>query len=74
MVIQSNMTPKAIIDVWEETTEVFKKYKIPLTSVSLETLVDSDLLPSLLQALNTAVGSSNQTCIEGGWQMPSYKK
>ncbi|WP_328591994.1 hypothetical protein [Bacillus salipaludis] len=31
MVIQSNMTSKAITDVWEETVEVFQKYNVPIT-------------------------------------------
>jgi hypothetical protein len=66
MVIQSNMSPGAIVDVWEDTADVFKKYNLPITKQSLETLVESDILKSLLQELNSIVGSSNATCIEGG--------
>jgi hypothetical protein len=66
MVIQSNMSPEAIVDVWEETADVFKKYNVPLSKQSLETLIGNELLPSLLQELNSAVGSSTTTCIEGG--------
>ncbi|MCM3669004.1 hypothetical protein M3181_08315 [Mesobacillus maritimus] len=66
MVIQANMAPKSIVAVWEETAVVFKKYKIPLTEQSLRTLVESDALSSLLEELNSVVGSTNLTCVEGG--------
>lgn len=66
MVIQSNMSPEAIVDVWGETEEVFKKHKIPLTNQSLETVVEEKLLHLLLEELNATVGSSKETCIEGG--------
>ncbi|GAM12293.1 hypothetical protein [Mesobacillus selenatarsenatis] len=66
MVIQSNMSPEAIVDVWEDTADVFTKYNIPLVNQSLERLVNNDLLIVLLQELNSIVGSSTTTCIEGG--------
>ncbi|MBT2643450.1 hypothetical protein J7I80_14505 [Bacillus sp. ISL-41] len=66
MVIQANMSPRAIVDVWENTAVVFTKYNIPLVNQSLETLVNNDLLVLLLQELNSIVGSSTATCIEGG--------
>jgi hypothetical protein len=66
MVIQANMTPKEIVGVWEATENIFKKYKIPLSLLTLETLIDGELLPLLLQELNATVGSSAATCIEGG--------
>lgn len=66
MVIQSNMSPEAIVDAWGDTVDVFKKYNIPITKHSLETSVVNELLPSLLQELNSTVGSSSATCIEGG--------
>ncbi|WP_066389247.1 hypothetical protein [Neobacillus mesonae] len=66
MVIQSNMAPEAIVDVWGDTADIFKKYNVPITKQSLETLVESELLPLLLQELNFVVGSSTATCIEGG--------
>ncbi len=66
MVIQSNMSPEAIVDVWESSVEIFKKYKVPLSKQSLETLVENERLPLLLQDLNNIVGSSPATCIEGG--------
>lgn len=66
MVIQSNMSPEAIVDVWGETADVFKRYNVTLTKQSLEKVVESDLLSSLLQELNSVVGSSTATCIEGG--------
>ena len=31
MVIQSNMSPKAIVDVWEVTADIFKENQLPLT-------------------------------------------
>jgi hypothetical protein len=66
LVIQSTMSPKAIIEVWEVTVDIFKKYNIPIIKQSLETLVRNQHLPLLLQELNYAVGSSSETCIEGG--------
>jgi uncharacterized protein YqgV (UPF0045/DUF77 family) len=66
MVIQSNMSPEAIVEVWEVTIDIFDKYKIPIIKQSLETLVEGKYLTSLLKELNSAVGSSTATCIEGG--------
>ncbi|MGG3772948.1 hypothetical protein [Heyndrickxia faecalis] len=66
MVIQSNMSPKAIVDVWEITAPIFVKFNVPLTDKTLESIVDSDIVPTLLTELNAAVGSSSATCIEGG--------
>ena len=66
MVIQSNMSSNAIVEVWADTEEVFNKYNIPFTNLMLETLVETEFLPLLLQELNSFVGSSTATCIEGG--------
>jgi hypothetical protein len=66
MVIQENMTPKAIVEVWGITEDIFNKYKIPLTRNTLDTLVKEKQLNLLLHELNAAVGSSTATCIEGG--------
>lgn len=66
MVIQSNMSPEAIVDVWKETEGVFQKYNVLITKQTLETLVENELLILLLHELNSVVGSSTATCIEGG--------
>jgi hypothetical protein len=66
MVIQSNMSPKAIVEVWEITGPIFEKFNVPLADKTLERIVDSELVPILLKELNAAVGSSTATCIEGG--------
>ncbi|MGV2939253.1 hypothetical protein AB5I83_06655 [Mesobacillus sp. LC4] len=66
MVIQSIMSPKGIVDVWEETTEVFNKYQIPLTEKPLEAIFEDEQLVTLLEELNYAVGSSTLTCVKGG--------
>jgi hypothetical protein len=66
MVIQSIMTPISIIEVWGETKEVFEQFGIPINSQSLQTLVATEQLDELLIALNNKVGSSSNTCIEGG--------
>jgi hypothetical protein len=66
MVIQSNMTSKAISEVWKETLEVFQKYNIPITEKTLQVLANDKILQVLLTELNKIVGSSNATCIEGG--------
>ncbi|WP_019156613.1 hypothetical protein [Robertmurraya massiliosenegalensis] len=66
MVIQSNMSPKAIVEVWENTAPLFVKFNVPLTDMTLESIMDPKILPNLLIELNAAVGSSTATCIEGG--------
>lgn len=66
MVIQSNMSPKAIVEVWENTVPIFVKFKVPLTDKTLETIFGTDTLTKLLIELNAVVGSSTATCIEGG--------
>ena len=66
MVIQSNMSPKAIVEVWENTVPIFAKFNVPLTDKTLESNIESEILPNLLHELNAAVGSSTATCIEGG--------
>ncbi|PLR78705.1 hypothetical protein CU633_03900 [Bacillus sp. V3-13] len=66
MVIQSNMSPKSIVLVWESTKEVFNKYNIQLTDKTLESFVNEEVLTLLLAELNEKVGSSSATCIEGG--------
>jgi hypothetical protein len=48
MVIQSNMSPKAIAEVWEMTAIIFKKFNIPLSENALETFIDADILTNLL--------------------------
>lgn len=66
MVIQSNMPVKAIVEVWEDTKGVFEKYNVPITSKALETIFTEKDLNQLLIELNAAVGSSTETCVEGG--------
>ncbi|RDU37822.1 hypothetical protein DRW41_08365 [Neobacillus piezotolerans] len=66
MVIQANMSPVGIVDVWGEMASIFKKHNIPLTKQSLEEIVEGNALSLLLKELNAAVGSSTSTCIEGG--------
>lgn len=66
MVIQSNMSPKAIVDVWGNTLTIFEKHHVPLTEQTLGSFIESDPLSILLIELNEIVGSSAKTCIEGG--------
>ncbi|RSD28411.1 hypothetical protein [Mesobacillus subterraneus] len=66
MVIQSNMTPEAIVQIWGDTADVFIKHNILIVNKPLETLVESDILPAILDELNATVGSSSGTCVEGG--------
>jgi hypothetical protein len=66
MVIQSNMSPKAIVEVWENTASIFIKYNVPLTEKTLETSINTNSLTNLLIELNAVVGSTTTTCIEGG--------
>ncbi|AQQ52218.1 hypothetical protein [Planococcus lenghuensis] len=66
MVIQPNMSPAAIQEIWPETAGVFKAHGVPRVKEALETCVRPERLPSLLAELNTVVGSSAATCIGGG--------
>jgi hypothetical protein len=66
MVIQSNMAPTAIVEIWGNTAPIFVKFNIPVTEKALETIIGADNLTNLLIELNAAVGSSKATCIEGG--------
>ncbi|MCG1139878.1 hypothetical protein K4T90_11625 [Staphylococcus epidermidis] len=67
MVIQANMSPKAVVEVWETTAPIFVKFNVPLSEKSLEIIVEeADTLTDLLTELNAVVGSSSATCIEGG--------
>ncbi|WP_409271900.1 hypothetical protein V1499_19765 [Neobacillus sp. SCS-31] len=66
MVIQTNMSPVGIVNVWGVTASIFKKYNIPLTKHRLEEIVEGEDLSTLLKELNSTVGSSSSTCIEGG--------
>lgn len=67
MIIQSNMSPEGIVEVWKSTAYIFIKFKIPINKQSLEKLVkDQTLLSLLLVELNSRVGSSAKTCIDGG--------
>lgn len=66
MVIQSNMSPKSIVKVWENTVSIFIKYNVPLTESKLENTIEADTLTVLLNELNAFVNSSSDTCIVGG--------
>lgn len=66
MVIQANMSPQAIVEVWEETRPFFSENNIPLTNQSLETYIKSEELSPLLIELNEQIGSSSSTCTKGG--------
>lgn len=66
MVIQPNMSSQAIVSIWSECKKVFAKYRVPLSEKSLEDTVSQDTLNHLLAELNTVIGSTSITCIEGG--------
>ena len=66
IVIQSNMTSRAITEVWEDTVEVFLKYNVPIMDKAIQVLVTDNTLQFVLTELNNVVGSSTTTCIEGG--------
>ncbi|WP_342430287.1 hypothetical protein [Neobacillus sp. FSL H8-0543] len=66
MVIQPNMSSKSIIEIWENTIDVFQKHNISISEVALEKVVERNILNSLIKKLNDIVGSSSATCIEGG--------
>ncbi len=66
MVIQPNMSPKAIVEIWEVTATIFSKHNVPLTERPMETFIAAESLANLLIELNNIVGSTTTTCIEGG--------
>lgn len=66
MVIQSNMSPKSIVDVWSDTGEVFKRFGVVISEEPLIRLAEEGLLAELLMELNKAAGSSDVTCVAGG--------
>lgn len=67
MVIQPNMTPQAIVSIWTETTIVFELNGLSVTDNSLSSIIQDDArLHSLLTELNKCIGSTYNTCIEGG--------
>jgi hypothetical protein len=66
MVIQPNMTSKAIVEVWKITKQIFENHNIDLSENSLETVIQGADLTSILRELNNVIGSSNSTCIKGG--------
>ncbi|KON88964.1 hypothetical protein AF332_20685 [Sporosarcina globispora] len=66
MVIQPNMSSKAIVEIWGNAKDVFVKYNVPISEEALATTVETHILDSLLKDLNSIVGSSSATCIEGG--------
>jgi hypothetical protein len=51
---------------WKETEPVFIKYNVLIIEKTLESTINTDILPKLLVELNSIVGSSTATCIEGG--------
>lgn len=67
MVIQPNMRVTDIVSTWEETKTVFHRYGISVDCTqTLSEVVPFDVLEILLKDLNTAVNSSEVTCVEGG--------
>ncbi|MDF2946562.1 MAG: hypothetical protein K0S51_1241 [Bacillales bacterium] len=66
MVIQSNMSPKSIVEVWKHTAATFHEYNIPIIDQPLEFFVDREKISSLMMELNRLVGSSPATCVHGG--------
>jgi hypothetical protein len=65
MVIQPNMRIMDVAKIWPETIEVFTEYEISIyTHDMIEDCIQGHL--NLLDELNKTVGSSTDTCIEGG--------
>lgn len=67
MVIHSEMSSKAIIEIWGITHEVFKNYSVPISGSPLKELVHEEKLPQLLKELNHAIGSSSSIWSEEIW-------
>lgn len=65
MVIHSNMSSKAIIEIWGNTLDVFKHYSVPISGNPLDILVHEEMLPQLLKELNQTIGSTVTARMEG---------
>jgi hypothetical protein len=65
MVIHSNMSSKAIIEIWGNTLDVLKNYSVPISGNPLNRLVHEETLPQLIEELNQTIGSPVSTAIEG---------
>lgn len=61
IVIQENMTLKAIVNAWLHTKEVFDQYYVSINDRHLQELLDEEALIVILKVLNHAVGSSTDT-------------
>jgi hypothetical protein len=57
MVIQDNMSPQAIVEIWGETITVFEQYNLPLTGQMLNEIMAEQELDLLLNDLNRHVSS-----------------
>ncbi|WP_028782437.1 hypothetical protein [Thalassobacillus devorans] len=66
MVIQSNMSPEAVVNVWADTRTIFEKFQVPIQTKTMQDTVDSEKLEDLLIELNLSIGSSAVTCTAGG--------
>ncbi|NHM33887.1 hypothetical protein [Neobacillus terrae] len=66
MVIQPNMSPKAISEIWTNTKDIFSEFNVPISEWPLEKTVETTILNLVIKELNKIVGSSSSTCIEGG--------
>jgi len=61
------MPVSGIVNSWDETKEVFKKYDIPINSnKALKEHLKGEELDLLITDINKTIGSSEVTCIEGG--------
>jgi len=65
MVIHQNMSPKAVIEIWGNTLDVFKNYSVPISGNPLNSLVHEETLPQLLEELNQTIGSPVTGPMEG---------
>jgi hypothetical protein len=67
MVITKEMPVSGIVDIWDETREVFSKYNVPFDSnKALKEHVHGEKLNDMIIDLNQLIGSSTETCTEGG--------
>jgi hypothetical protein len=65
MIIHSNMSSKAVIEIWGNTLDVFKNYAVPISGNPLNSLVHEETLPQLLEELNQTIGSLVTAPTEG---------
>lgn len=58
------MSPKEIVENWQETASLFRESNIPITEKPLQQLLTGETLTAFLIKLNAVSGKSNSTAMD----------